>query len=446
MDAHTDIAATGWVARLPRALGALRAAGAARPADRRLAAVPARAVGRSCSAGRPAAAEPAADRAVRRRRRGDARRRLRGQRHVGPRHRPAGGAHRRPAARLRRRLGMRAGAGVPARAAARVGLLDPAAARPAGAGARGGFAAAGGALSAGQARHLVAAAGDGLHLRLRRADGLCRRNRADRSRLARRSTPRRSCGISASTRSMRTRTARTTRWSACAPPRACSASARRAVPRRVLRGDAGAAGAGGLAGRAVGAGSIPRWLLPACCSRGRCVRLDIDDPALLPAAVPRQPRGWAGGRRWRSCSAGCERRRRRSCRPQTRARARAAGAGDRAASGDRDHADLAGDARTWLHAHNVEPPFWAFAWPGGQALARHVLDHPRAGRRPARARFRRRLRDRGDRLRAGGRGVGGGGRDRPARRRRDRAERARQRCRRCTCWPRTWSASPAAGT
>jgi len=29
------------------------------------------------------------------------------------------------------------------------------------------------------------------------------------------------------------------------------------------------------------------------------------------------------------------------------------------------------------------PPFWAFAWPGGQALARHVLDHPEvvAGRR-----------------------------------------------------------------
>jgi predicted nicotinamide N-methyase len=22
------------------------------------------------------------------------------------------------------------------------------------------------------------------------------------------------------------------------------------------------------------------------------------------------------------------------------------------------------------------PPYWAFAWPGGQALARHVLDHP----------------------------------------------------------------------
>jgi predicted nicotinamide N-methyase len=24
---------------------------------------------------------------------------------------------------------------------------------------------------------------------------------------------------------------------------------------------------------------------------------------------------------------------------------------------------------------NVDPPFWAFAWAGGQALARHVLDH-----------------------------------------------------------------------
>jgi predicted nicotinamide N-methyase len=30
----------------------------------------------------------------------------------------------------------------------------------------------------------------------------------------------------------------------------------------------------------------------------------------------------------------------------------------------------------WMNAHAVDPPFWAFAWPGGQALARHVLDHP----------------------------------------------------------------------
>ncbi|HEX6979140.1 MAG TPA: 50S ribosomal protein L11 methyltransferase [Alphaproteobacteria bacterium] len=25
---------------------------------------------------------------------------------------------------------------------------------------------------------------------------------------------------------------------------------------------------------------------------------------------------------------------------------------------------------------NLPPPYWAFAWPGGQALARYVLDHP----------------------------------------------------------------------
>jgi predicted nicotinamide N-methyase len=31
---------------------------------------------------------------------------------------------------------------------------------------------------------------------------------------------------------------------------------------------------------------------------------------------------------------------------------------------------------TWLAERNVAPPFWAFAWPGGQALARHILDHP----------------------------------------------------------------------
>jgi predicted nicotinamide N-methyase len=30
----------------------------------------------------------------------------------------------------------------------------------------------------------------------------------------------------------------------------------------------------------------------------------------------------------------------------------------------------------WLRARDIEPPFWAFAWPGSQALARHVLDHP----------------------------------------------------------------------
>ncbi len=40
-------------------------------------------------------------------------------------------------------------------------------------------------------------------------------------------------------------------------------------------------------------------------------------------------------------------------------------------------------SETWLAAGDVAPPFWAFAWPGGQALARHVLDNPAAvaGRR-----------------------------------------------------------------
>lgn len=28
----------------------------------------------------------------------------------------------------------------------------------------------------------------------------------------------------------------------------------------------------------------------------------------------------------------------------------------------------------WLAEANVAPPYWAFAWPGGQALARYVLD------------------------------------------------------------------------
>ena len=30
----------------------------------------------------------------------------------------------------------------------------------------------------------------------------------------------------------------------------------------------------------------------------------------------------------------------------------------------------------WLTEKNIEPPFWAFAWPGSQALARLILDRP----------------------------------------------------------------------
>jgi predicted nicotinamide N-methyase len=30
----------------------------------------------------------------------------------------------------------------------------------------------------------------------------------------------------------------------------------------------------------------------------------------------------------------------------------------------------------WGHTEREDPPFWAFPWAGGQALARYVLDHP----------------------------------------------------------------------
>ncbi len=30
----------------------------------------------------------------------------------------------------------------------------------------------------------------------------------------------------------------------------------------------------------------------------------------------------------------------------------------------------------WERAGTADPPFWACAWPGGQALARYLLDHP----------------------------------------------------------------------
>jgi predicted nicotinamide N-methyase len=30
----------------------------------------------------------------------------------------------------------------------------------------------------------------------------------------------------------------------------------------------------------------------------------------------------------------------------------------------------------WLEETGLAPPYWAFAWPGGQALARYVLDRP----------------------------------------------------------------------
>ena len=37
----------------------------------------------------------------------------------------------------------------------------------------------------------------------------------------------------------------------------------------------------------------------------------------------------------------------------------------------------------WMSSNNTAPPFWAFAWPGSVAMARHILDNPgfAAGRR-----------------------------------------------------------------
>jgi predicted nicotinamide N-methyase len=33
-------------------------------------------------------------------------------------------------------------------------------------------------------------------------------------------------------------------------------------------------------------------------------------------------------------------------------------------------------SEAFLQAHDMPPPFWAFAWPGSEALARHVANHP----------------------------------------------------------------------
>jgi len=30
----------------------------------------------------------------------------------------------------------------------------------------------------------------------------------------------------------------------------------------------------------------------------------------------------------------------------------------------------------WMEQQNIDPPYWAFCWPGGQAIARYLLDNP----------------------------------------------------------------------
>jgi hypothetical protein len=51
------------------------------------------------------------------------------------------------------------------------------------------------------------------------------------------------------------------------------------------------------------------------------------------------------------------------------------GAGVQAVARHRIRADLAGD-RSLAGEQNIDPPYWAFCWPGGQAIARYLLDNP----------------------------------------------------------------------
>lgn len=53
--------------------------------------------------------------------------------------------------------------------------------------------------------------------------------------------------------------------------------------------------------------------------------------------------------------------------------------------GAADFTKIWGASEAELDAMALPPPFWAFAWPGGQALARYALDHPELvdGRRVA---------------------------------------------------------------
>jgi predicted nicotinamide N-methyase len=50
-----------------------------------------------------------------------------------------------------------------------------------------------------------------------------------------------------------------------------------------------------------------------------------------------------------------------------------------------------------LDALGLPPPFWAFAWAGGQGLARHLIDHPDLVAGKDGARFRLRIGPGGDR-------------------------------------------------
>ena len=190
--------------------------------------------------------------------------------------------------------------------------------------------------------------------------------------------------------------------------------------------DGRAAGAGRLAGRAVAGLFFVALALPAALLARQVLRLDIHDPGAVPAPVQGQPRGRAGDRAGDPAGPAVTDAGRVHARPH-RARPRAPLVPEIALHLATEITPIWQATEDWLQRTGIEPPFWAFAWPGGQALARHVLDHPAlvAGRRVldfaagcgiaaiacARA----------------GAALGGGGRDRPAGRRRDRAERRGQR-------------------
>ena len=136
--------------------------------------------------------------------------------------------------------------------------------------------------------------------------------------------------------------------------------------------------AGWLAGLS-GWSYFPALLLPAALLARQVATLDIHDPA--PACACSSANREVGlAVALASCSGACERPEASSA--PNRHRPAVDGAGDPAAPRDRDHPDLAGD-RGLACARGLEPPFWAFAWPGSQALARHILDNPAhvAGRR-----------------------------------------------------------------
>ena len=204
--------------------------------------------------------------------------------------------------------------------------------------------------------------------------------------------------------------------------RAAVRRAHPAVPGRLLRRHGGGARVWPAGWPGCRAGSTPRCCCRRCCSARQVATLDIDDPAsCLRLFRANREAGLAVGAG--AADRAAVSRRRRSSSARNTLLARAPLVPEIALHLATEITPIWQATEEWLAANNVEPPFWAFAWPGGQALARHVLDHPALVAGPPGAGFRRGRRHRRDRLRARRRRAGGSGRDRPARRRRDPAER-----------------------